>query len=139
MKMINPFSTEYRAGLKVKSLLIHLSTQHRINNKLARLIIKIVSEKVEVQFWENKNYIAPISIKSIPEFFGGEYDELIIVKVDAYLRELALKYEAVLTELNVTFYDNDGEIGAHVFVGKKFKATIPTLELLSKFYVPKKD
>jgi hypothetical protein len=135
--MLNIFNIEKQANKRVQRFLLHKSTEENIDSAKARLVINIIIGKVSVHLYEQHRYIKTLSLKSIVEFFGKDYDESKTIAVYDYLVQLSKDHQISLSKLNVVICETKGELGAHLYDETKYKKRIPTLDLLTQFYITK--
>ncbi|MBI2723375.1 MAG: hypothetical protein HYX39_14470 [Bacteroidetes bacterium] len=135
--MLNIFNIEKQANKRVQRFLLHKSTEENIDSAKARLVINIIIGKVSVHLYEQHKYIKTLSLKSIVEFFGKDYDESKTIAVYNYLVQLSKDNQMELSKLNVVICETKGELGAHLYDETKYKKRIPTLDLLTQFYITK--
>lgn len=135
--MLNIFNIEKQANKRVQRFLLHTSTEENIDPAKARLVINIIIGKVSVHLYEQHKYIKTLSLKSIVEFFGKDYDESKTIAVYDYLVQLSKDQQIELSKLNVVICETKGELGAHLYDETKYKKRIPTLDLLTQFYITK--
>lgn len=135
--MLNIFNIEKQANKRVQRFLLHKSTEENIDSAKARLVINIIIGKVSVHLYEQHKYIKTLSLKSIVEFFGKDYDESKTIAVYDYLVQLSKDHQIELSKLNVVICETKGELGAHLYDETKYKKRIPTLDLLTQFYITK--
>lgn len=135
--MLNIFNIEKQANKRVQRFLLHKSTEENIDSAKARLVINIIIGKVSVHLYEQHKYIKTLSLKSIVEFFGKDYDESKTIAVYNYLVQLSKDHQIELSKLNVVICETKGELGAHLYDETKYKKRIPTLDLLTQFYITK--
>jgi hypothetical protein len=135
--MLNIFNIEKQANKRVQRFLLHTSTEENIDSVKARLVINIIIGKVSVHLYEQHKYIKTLSLKSIVEFFGKDYDESKTIAVYDYLVQLSKDQQIGLSKLNVVICETKGELGAHLYDETKYKKRIPTLDLLTQFYITK--
>ncbi|MDO9000973.1 MAG: hypothetical protein Q7W45_14495 [Bacteroidota bacterium] len=135
--MLNIFNIEKQANKRVQRFLLHKSTEENIDSAKARLVINIIIGKVSVHLYEQHKYIKTLSLKSIVEFFGKDYDESKTIAVYDYLVQLSKDQQIGLSKLNVVICETKGELGAHLYDETKYKKRIPTLDLLTQFYITK--
>ncbi len=135
--MLNIFNIEKQANKRVQRFLLHTSTEENIDPVKARLVINIIIGKVSVHLYEQHKYIKTLSLKSIVEFFGKDYDESKTIAVYDYLVQLSKDQQIGLSKLNVVICETKGELGAHLYDETKYKKRIPTLDLLTQFYITK--
>lgn len=135
--MLNIFNIEKQANKRVQRFLLHTSTEENIDPVKARLVINIIIGKVSVHLYEQHKYIKTLSLKSIVEFFGKDYDESKTITVYDYLVQLSKDQQIELSKINVVICETKGELGAHLYDETKYKKRIPTLDLLTQFYITK--
>lgn len=135
--MLNIFNIEKQANKRVQRFLLHTSTEENIDPVKARLVINIIIGKVSVHLYEQHKYIKTLSLKSIVEFFGKDYDESKTIAVYDYLVQLSKDQQIELSKINVVICETKGELGAHLYDETKYKKRIPTLDLLTQFYITK--
>lgn len=135
--MLNIFNIEKQANKRVQRFLLHKSTEENIDSAKVRLVINIIIGKVSVHLYEQHKYIKTLSLKSIVEFFGKDYDESKTIAVYDYLVQLSKDHHIELSKLNVVICETKSELGAHLYDETKYKKRIPTLDLLTQFYITK--
>lgn len=135
--MLNIFNIEKQANKRVQRFLLHTSTEENIDPVKARLVINIIIGKVSVHLYEQHKYIKTLTLKSIVEFFGKDYDESKTIAVYDYLVQLSKGHQIGLSKLNVVICETKSELGAHLYDETKYKKRIPTLDLLTQFYITK--
>lgn len=135
--MLNIFNIEKQANKRVQRFLLHTSTEENIDPAKARLVINIIIGKVSVHLYEQHKYIKTLSLKSIVEFFGKDYDESKTISIYDYLVQLSKDQQIELSKVNVVICETKGELGAHLYDETKYKKRIPTLDLLTQFYITK--
>ena len=135
--MLNIFNIEKHANKRVHRFLLHKSTEENIDAAKARLVINIIIGKVSVHLYEQHKYIKTLSLKSITEFFGKDYDESNSRSVYDYLVQLSKGQQIELSRLNVVICETKSELGAHLYEENKYRKKISTLDLLTHFYLNK--
>ncbi|MFY9308206.1 MAG: hypothetical protein WAQ28_04060 [Bacteroidia bacterium] len=135
--MLNIFNIEKQANKRVQRFLLHKSTEENIDAVKARLVINITVGKVSVHLYEQHKYIKTLSLKSIAEFFGKDYDESKSSSIYDYLVKLAKDQQIELSKLNVVICETKNELGAHLYEETKYRKKISTLDLLTHFYLNK--
>lgn len=135
--MLNIFNIEKQANKRVQRFLLHKSTEENIDAAKARLVINIIIGKVSVHLYEQHKYIKTLSLKSIAEFFGKDYDESKSSSVYDYLVQLAKDQQIELSKLNLVICETKSELGAHLYEETKYRKKISTLDLLTHFYLNK--
>lgn len=132
--MLNIFNLEKQASKRVQRFLIHKSTEENIEAANARLVINILSNNLSVHLYDQGKFLRTLTLKSIVEFFGKEYDEAKTVAVTDYIKKISNENKVELVNANVVICENKGELGAHLYNQNKYVKRLSTVELLTAVY-----
>jgi uncharacterized protein (DUF2164 family) len=132
--MLNIFNIEKQASKRVQRFLLHKSTEENIDPANTRLVINILSENLSVHLYDQGKFLKTLTLKSIVEFFGKEYDETKTIAVSEYIKKISIENNVELAKANVVICENKGELGAHLYNQNKYVKRLSTVQLLTAVY-----
>lgn len=132
--MLELFNLEKQVNKRVHRFLLHKATEENIDVSKTKLVFNIIIEKVSVHLYEDRKHIKTLTIKSIAEFFGKEYDEAKVVSLSDYLKKIAKENNVELTRANIVICETKSVLGAHLYNENKYVKRIPTVDLLTAVY-----
>lgn len=131
--MLNFNSIEKQAGKKVHSFLLHMCTAENLDPANARIVINTQLDKAALHLFNDQHYVKTIPLKAITDFFGVDYHEEIVTKVNAYLVMLCEENSMRLGQINIVVCETKSELGVYLYADTKYKKRIPTLDLVNQF------
>ncbi|MFY9308499.1 MAG: hypothetical protein WAQ28_05540 [Bacteroidia bacterium] len=132
--MLNIFNIEKQASKRVQRFLLHKATEENIEPANARLVINILSNDLSVHLYDQGKFLKTLTLKSIVEFFGKEYDEAKTGAVSEYIKKISKENNVELATANVVICENKGELGAHLYNQNKYVKRLSTVQLLTAVY-----
>jgi len=132
--MLEHLNPEHQVNKRIQRYLVHKSTEANIAPEKARLVFRPASGLLTVHLYENNRHIEPLTIQSILEFFGVDYEEGRSRAVTDYLHTLAKEENIKPDDLVVVVCEVKARLGAHLYEGPMYRKKIPTLTLITHFY-----
>lgn len=132
--MLELFNLEKQVNKRVHRFLIHKATEENIEVSKSKLVFNVIVGSVSVHLYENQKHIKTITIKSIAEFFGKEYDEAKVISLSDYLKKIAKENSIDLEKANIVICETKSVLGAHLYNENKYVKRIPTVDLLTAVY-----
>ena len=132
--MLDIFNLEKQAARRIGSFMAHVSTQENIPTDTTKLIIRKSTANPTVFLFNGNQFVKPLSLVQIVEYFGKEWDEEKQQAVNGYLEKLSADLKIPMAELNLVICQHKGEIGAFVYHESKYIRKLSILDIFSHFY-----
>ena len=132
--MLNIFNLEKQASKRVQLFLLHKATEENIEPANARLVINLTSGVLSIHLFDQGKFLKTLTLKSIVEFFGKEYEESKTLSITEYVKKISKENSIEEVNTNVVICENKGELGAHLYNQNKYVKRLSTIELLTAVY-----